>query len=83
MGTKKSPSAFRLRGKHSSQIQEAFSWSDCARAGLSIKLLALPTVIKPEAKWLRWSSQLRKRGGTVNLAEHRRGERLPRVSDGA
>lgn len=51
---------------------------------MSIKLLALPTVIKPEVKWLRWSSQLRKRGGrTINLAEHRRGERLPRVSDRA
>lgn len=29
---------------------------------MSLKLLALPMVIKPEVKWLRWSSQLRKRG---------------------
>lgn len=50
---------------------------------MSIKLLDLSMIIKPEVKWLRWSSKLRKKGGLINLAAHGRGRRLPRVSDWA
>lgn len=57
---KKIPPVFQLPDKHSLLM---FSWSNCARAGLSIRLLALPMVIKPEVKWLKWGSQFGKGGG--------------------